>query len=385
MKSFPKILTIFFLTVFILQIICLFFLLMAPAASQAADAATFKPQVEIPGTKKEFGATDKTGGYVIPGSTETIGKYVKAIYKYAIGIVGILAAVVLMFGGVIWLTAGGNATRIGEAKAWIIASLTGLTIAVCSFLILATVNPNLVEFKITPITNIEYTPENDIEHICDYGASDYIPKNAINGCCSFKNDSKIKTIDATDYECGCIKRRNVYEDVIFHKGKISNPSKTACIEFNLENLGGCPKDNYFSASSTNSTRGNDLCKEKCDPFDVDSKSKFVGNVGYCCFCGICDKNGANNNKECGNGKDKGICKNGVCTILEFFCFTKSNGTACGPSGVCINEKCKSPCVKIDNDCANNNPCCSNLCCEDNLYPLPNKCQTGALKDSVFCQ
>jgi len=41
------------------------------------------------------------------------------------GIIGILAALALMIGGVIWLIAAGNASRISEAKAWIGASLTG--------------------------------------------------------------------------------------------------------------------------------------------------------------------------------------------------------------------------------------------------------------------
>lgn len=146
MKSFPKILTIFFLTVFILQIICLVFLLMAPVASQAAEKKIdFKQQVEMPGYT--FDSASK--------STINIANYIRAIYKYAIGIVGILAAVILMVGGIIWLTAGGNASMVTEAKAWITASITGLVLALCSYFILATVNPNLVNFKITEIETIE--------------------------------------------------------------------------------------------------------------------------------------------------------------------------------------------------------------------------------------
>ncbi|MBU0722424.1 hypothetical protein KKA93_03150 [Patescibacteria group bacterium] len=130
-------------------------MLMAPVASQAADATTFKPQVAIPGMEApgEF-VKNKTGSYTIPGSTESIAKYIRVIYKYAIGLVGILAAVVLMIGGVMWIVAGGNATAIGEAKAWIIASLTGLILALCSYLILATINPALVELKTTPVQKV---------------------------------------------------------------------------------------------------------------------------------------------------------------------------------------------------------------------------------------
>ncbi len=149
LKSLPKIITTFFLTIFILQMVCLIFLFALPQTGQAADVK-FTPQVGI-GTDFQVG-TPKTFS---DNSTKMIGEYVRAIYKYAIGIVGILAAVVLMIGGVMWIVAGGNATAIGEAKSWIGASLTGLLLALCSYFILATVNPALVNFKTTAITKVE--------------------------------------------------------------------------------------------------------------------------------------------------------------------------------------------------------------------------------------
>lgn len=150
LKFLPKILITFFLTIFIFQLASLIFLFALPQASLAADPATFKPQVEIPGLGKEFNK-GQDGGYILPQDTGGIAKYIRAIYKYAIGIVGILAAVVLMIGGVMWIMAGGSATMIGEAKAWIGASLTGLTLALLSYLILATANPALVDLKTTAI------------------------------------------------------------------------------------------------------------------------------------------------------------------------------------------------------------------------------------------
>ncbi len=144
LKSLPKILTIFFLLIFIFQLTCLIFLFTLPIAGQASKIE-FSPQVQ--GLDYTFNSSDKT--------TRNIANYVGAIYKYAIGIVGILAAVVLMIGGVMWIIAGGNATAIGEAKAWIGASLTGLVLALMSYLILATVNPNLVNFKIRAITSVK--------------------------------------------------------------------------------------------------------------------------------------------------------------------------------------------------------------------------------------
>lgn len=148
MHRFLKILTIIFVSLIIIQTGAFLFINLFTETSQAADIK-FKPQVEIPGfTEYTF---EKNG------STKPIGDYIKAIYKYAIGIVGILAAVMLMIGGLIWLTAGGSAERIGKAKEYIGASLTGLILALCSFIILATINPALVEFRITEIKQVDST------------------------------------------------------------------------------------------------------------------------------------------------------------------------------------------------------------------------------------
>ncbi len=112
-----------------------------------------KLQIDIPGlilTKgKAIVCTEVNGKKTC--KFPWIAEYIAGIYKYAIGIVGILSAVVLMIGGILWIVAGGNATTIGEAKAWIGASLTGLVIALCSYLILYQVNPALVGSAFKPL------------------------------------------------------------------------------------------------------------------------------------------------------------------------------------------------------------------------------------------
>jgi len=143
-KSFPKILIIFFLATFIVQLFCLIFLIALPQVVQAVAPGNFAPQVPIPGYNFIQSKTDTTN----------IAELIRAIYNYGIGIIGILAAVVLMVGGVLWIVAGGNTTQIGEAKAWIGAALTGLVLALTSYLILSTVNPALVNLQITNIQSV---------------------------------------------------------------------------------------------------------------------------------------------------------------------------------------------------------------------------------------
>jgi len=104
--------------------------------------------IEIPGMA-EF----SQGTCVADASGKTkctvnwIGEYIGGIYKYATGIAGILAVIVLMIGGIIWLVSGGDATKITQSKELIIGAISGLAILLCSYIILYQINPDLTKFK----------------------------------------------------------------------------------------------------------------------------------------------------------------------------------------------------------------------------------------------
>lgn len=240
-KSFPKILTSFFLLIFAVQLLSLIILLALPTISRAGDLK-FTPQVAIP--DYTFNPSDKTTG--------NIANYIRAIYKYAIGIVGILAAVVLMFGGIIWLTAGGNATQISNAKAWIGASLSGLVIALLSYMILATVNPALVNFKITGVqpppptnTGAQQTLGNAIK---------------IEGCC----DRACNTPGVNKDNCAT-NYGGSWKD--FQSGNIyfcGNDNRCATKTEGAINLGCCSYTNYTgNAINCFDADSNDICLLYC--------------------------------------------------------------------------------------------------------------------------
>lgn len=112
----------------------------------AATDVTYTPQVDIPGGPE---------GTV---NENSVGQYVQAVYNYGIGIAGILAAVVIMAAGVMWLVAGGNAGRVEEAKEWIKAAVTGLILALVSYTILLTINPDLIKLNPITITPVSTSP-----------------------------------------------------------------------------------------------------------------------------------------------------------------------------------------------------------------------------------
>ena len=77
-------------------------------------------------------------------------QYVNAVYRFALGIVGIMAVVLIMFGGLRWMAAAGNESIITEAKEIVTSAVIGLTIALLSYVILAFINPQILIFGFTP-------------------------------------------------------------------------------------------------------------------------------------------------------------------------------------------------------------------------------------------
>ncbi len=122
------------------------------------------PQVTIPGSTFIAGKESE-----IKEGTTTIGEYIESIYTYLLLIVGIIAAIVLMAAGILWLSAGGNTERIGQAKKLITGSLTGLVLMLTSYILLVTINPNLVDFKIAGIGKID--PETSGKYLCSWNVS----------------------------------------------------------------------------------------------------------------------------------------------------------------------------------------------------------------------
>lgn len=55
------------------------------------------------------------------------------IIKAALGILGIVAVVIVLWGGVMWMTAGGSEDRVGTAKKILFAGMIGLIIILSAF------------------------------------------------------------------------------------------------------------------------------------------------------------------------------------------------------------------------------------------------------------
>lgn len=92
------------------------------------------------------------------GETMTIpwlAQYIAAGYKYFVGVAVILAIVLMMIGGFQWMTSGGNAEGVSAGKKRITHAVTGLALALGSYVILFTINPDLIKLKSINIASIK--------------------------------------------------------------------------------------------------------------------------------------------------------------------------------------------------------------------------------------
>jgi hypothetical protein len=69
---------------------------------------------------------------------------VGSIINVALSLLGVIVLVIIIYGGFLWMTAGGNDERVGEAKKWIFGGIIGLVIILCAYAIAQFVISNLV-------------------------------------------------------------------------------------------------------------------------------------------------------------------------------------------------------------------------------------------------
>ncbi|MEK7640368.1 MAG: lytic transglycosylase domain-containing protein [Patescibacteria group bacterium] len=115
-------------------------------ASPTTTPIRFKPQLPLPGSELFNGQE-----IIITGNT--LGEYIAALYVFVVSAIGILAAVLVFYGGLKWLTAGGDRGRVQDAKEQISSALIGILLVFAAYLLLLTISPKLVRF-----TSLEIKP-----------------------------------------------------------------------------------------------------------------------------------------------------------------------------------------------------------------------------------
>ena len=112
--------------VFLTTLVSIFALSVVPALAQSLD------------TGIEYGTYTGLG-------TKDLREGIMSIVNVLLGFLGILAIIIILWGGFRWLTSGGNEEKVGEAKKIITAGIIGLVIIFTAYAIATFVITQLIE------------------------------------------------------------------------------------------------------------------------------------------------------------------------------------------------------------------------------------------------
>jgi len=77
-----------------------------------------------------------------------LNKLIAWFYYFIVGIAGLSAFFMLVWGGFTWLTSAGSTAKISDAKDRLKAAVLGIVIILASFLILQAINPDLTTLRL---------------------------------------------------------------------------------------------------------------------------------------------------------------------------------------------------------------------------------------------
>jgi len=283
----------------------------AQSSSDAAKSLQFTPQVQIPNT--EFNKTVDVGKFnTQTGKMESdlLARYILGFYNYGLAIAGILATIVLMGGGVVWLVSAGDPGKISQAKELIAGSISGVVILVIAWMLLNTINPNLVN-----LTQLKTTTLTKVILDSDDGIIDTL-KNA-------PTDTEVKWFCASTPNDSC---RNT-----------NPPSINLNIKICREKLGehsSCPYGQTWCCgkSATDQKKANEYCYGRQTGEDCKLTMTSIGTDGYC------ENNKCNPCKPLGSACS-GALQNHECIGRYGFCGDSGSGSDCNCNLVGGNCTC----------------------------------------------
>jgi len=331
MKKIKKIRTILFISAYLL----IGFSLISPAmAAKDLPGATaaFTPQVTIPGTEFQQGVGINISQTIGSNTVSNLlGRYISSFYNWGLSIVGVIAVLVLMAAGVMWITSGGDSNRIAAAKKMIIGSISGAALLIGAWFLLNTINPNLIKL---PALSLATVDRNALKNPC-YEKSDGT------GCKINKTD-KINTGYCTNQQCLPCKEAGAscadnYE---------CKSSTAACGLGDITGLkfsSFCNRNFCFGEVSKENERcGANRAGICVDGSCPDGTSRLEGGIGCDLGLGCCGRDNLAG-ERCGADKI-GKCYEGSISCPDNFTHVQG-GTDCTSGYICcepsgnINETC----------------------------------------------
>lgn len=121
-----------------------------PSQTNAApDLIEFKPAIQ---------GLDLTGCSAVADRGNFLGCYISALYTFLVQAAVILAVLMIIIGGFQYLLALGDTGKISDAKETIQVSIIGLVLALCSYLLFALINNQIVALRPLKIDDVTIKP-----------------------------------------------------------------------------------------------------------------------------------------------------------------------------------------------------------------------------------
>jgi len=95
----------------------------------------------------------------VPGMPQTVSnpaQYIQYFFIFGLSLIGFLAVAALVVGGIMWMI-GGSITSTEKAKNIIVGAVSGVVLLLCSYLLLYTIDPSLVNLTphVLPLVKIQ--------------------------------------------------------------------------------------------------------------------------------------------------------------------------------------------------------------------------------------
>lgn len=129
-------------------------------------------------------------------TTESIAAYIVRIYQLAVGLAGILAVGMIVFGSIYVSVSGDSPDRREEGKSFIMSAIWGLLLLLGSYVILRTINPQLVSLH-EPV--VPQAPSNPYLSKIEGAATAVCPNPSSTAC--FFNPTKVDPSDPSKATC----------------------------------------------------------------------------------------------------------------------------------------------------------------------------------------
>ena len=141
-------------------------------------AQAYEPLVRLPGLP--------------PEGPLSLSQYIVGLYNFLLSIVGIVAVMMLIIGGMKYIAAAGNASVIADAKDTISNAIFGLLLALLSWVIVSTINPDVLYIK-NPASSLTDAYEGNLDACGIY----------VDPVCTCKDTTTPAAVDQATCEVAC--------------------------------------------------------------------------------------------------------------------------------------------------------------------------------------